>query len=104
MQKGMIEETNEVVERFQKSHPENSSLNYLTAQIKFKQSDFIAADRILQGLTQSNIAEQELLQLRGNVKIELAQFDSAIYFATKILEIKPYKEAYQLKGKALDKR
>ena len=87
-----------------KTDPDNPTIIFLAARIKFEKSEFAAADSLLSHDFISDNADRSVFFLKGNIKMSLVQYDSVVHYSDLLLTKGPDKEAYQMRGKALDKR
>lgn len=101
---GKIQDANEVVYEILKENPADPEIILLTAKMKYAQGDLKLADNLCTRLLIRDSTNVEILLLHGKIKFGLAQYDSTIYYTDLLLDINPHKEAYQLLGKALDKK
>ena len=101
---GKTQNANEIIEEILKEETVDPKILLLVVKMRYEQGNFNLADSLCTKLFIRDRTNEEILLLLGKIKFGLAQYDSTIYYTDLLLDIAPEKAAYQLKGKALDKK
>lgn len=93
-----------ILDDLRRTDPDNPMITLIAAQIKFNENSFFVADNILYRNFILDNPDRSFFKLKWDIKMNLAQFDSVIYYTDLFLAKGPDKTAFQMRGKAYDKR
>jgi len=104
LESGDFSERTEVLNNLFKVDPENPLLTLLAARSEIEKGNISRADSSLSRKFVLANLDRPIILIKCNLKTDIQQYDSAIFYADNYLAQHPDKNVYQIRGKAYDKK